>query len=55
MDLAIADEGIKHKLAAILCADVDESLKTYSPGGPSHYYLRICEKYKTNPPGIKWD
>ena len=33
----------------------DESIKIHKKDGPSTYYLQLCEKYKSNPPGEMWD
>jgi adenylate cyclase len=32
-----------------------ESMKILKNDGPSTYYLHLCEKYRANPPGEKWD
>ncbi len=32
-----------------------EVTKTYKEDGPSTFYLNLCEKYRNNPPGEKWD
>jgi adenylate cyclase len=32
-----------------------EVTKTYKEDGPSTFYLRLCEKYKINPPEETWD
>jgi adenylate cyclase len=31
------------------------SLQISKKDGPSLFYLRLCEKYKENPPGERWD
>ena len=33
----------------------DESIKIHKKDGPSTYYLQLCEKCKSNPPGEMWD
>lgn len=32
-----------------------ESMKVYSEDGPSLFYLKLCEKYRENPPEEMWD
>jgi adenylate cyclase len=32
-----------------------ESLKTHKEDGPSNFYLKLCEKYRVNPPETNWD
>ena len=32
-----------------------ESLEVCKEDGPSIFYLKLCEKYRENPPGEVWD
>ena len=32
-----------------------ESLKKHNEDGPSNFYLKLCEKYRANPPETNWD
>ncbi|PXF59583.1 MAG: adenylate/guanylate cyclase domain-containing protein [Deltaproteobacteria bacterium] len=33
----------------------NKSMEIHSKDGPSIFYLKLCEKYKENPPGETWD
>jgi len=33
----------------------NESMEIHSKDGPSIFYLKLCEKYRENPPGETWD
>ncbi len=33
----------------------DEAMQLQNEDGPSRFYLRLCEKYRENPPATNWD
>ena len=34
---------------------LSETLQRYGEDGPSHFYLELCDSYRTNPPAPNWD